>query len=80
MYSVLGLFGHAVQIGEEIHLTKVKVSTAIKTLKAGKALGEDNIQLKMLWAMNNFGVCWLTRVFQESLKLVRYYSNGRPMC
>ena len=31
------------QIGEEIHLTKAEVSTAIKSLKAGKPPGEDDI-------------------------------------
>ena len=42
------------EIGEKIHLTKADVSTAIKSLKAGKAFGEDNIQPEMLKAMNNF--------------------------
>ena len=32
------------QIGEEIHLTEAKVSTKIKSLKAGKASGEDDIR------------------------------------
>ena len=42
------------QIGYEIYLTKAKVSTAIKSLKAGKAPGEDDIRPKMLKAINNF--------------------------
>ena len=36
------------QIGEEIYLTEAKVSTAIKSLKAGKASGENNIRPEML--------------------------------
>ena len=36
------------QIGEEIHPTEAEVSTAIKSLKAGKAPGEDDIQPKMM--------------------------------
>ena len=56
------------QFGEEIHLTEAEVSTAIKSLKTGKALGEDNIQCEMLKTLNNFGVCWLTRVFSVAWK------------
>ena len=44
------------EIGEEICLTETKVSTAIKSLKASKAAGEDDIRRKKLKAMNNFGV------------------------
>ena len=51
-------------MGEDIHLTEAEVSTAIKSLKAGKARDEDDIRPKRLKAMNNFGVCWLTRVCQ----------------
>ena len=52
------------QIGEEIYLTEVEARTAIKSLKAGIALGKDEI----LKAVNNFGVRWLTRVFQVAWK------------
>ena len=52
------------QIGEEIHLTEEEVSTATKSLKAGKAPGKDDIRPEMLRAMNNFGVRWPTPVFQ----------------
>ena len=53
------------QIGEETHLTKTKVSTAIKSLKAGKAPDEDDISPEMLKAINNFAV----RVFQVAWKI-----------
>ena len=43
------------QISEKIYLTAAEVSTAIKSLKAGKVLGEDDIRAEMLKAMNNFG-------------------------
>ena len=56
------------QIGKKIHLIEVEVSTAIKSLKAGKAPGEDAIRPKMLKAMKNFVVRWLTRVFQVAWK------------
>ena len=45
------------QIGKEIHLTEAQVSTAIKSLKAGKAPGKDDIPSKMSKATNNFVVC-----------------------
>ena len=56
------------QIGKEIHLTEAEVSTAIKYLNAGKAPGENDIRPKVLKAMNNFVVRWLTRVFQVAWK------------
>ena len=55
------------QFGEEIHLTEAEVRTAIKSLKAGKALGKGDIRPEMLKAMN-IGVCWLTRVCQVAWK------------
>ena len=56
------------QIGEEIRLTEAELTTAIKFLKAGEAPGKDDMRPEMLKAMNNFGICWLTRVFQVAWK------------
>ena len=53
---------HAEQIGEDIQITEADVNAVIKSLKTGKAPGEDDIRLEMLKAMNIYGVCWLTRV------------------
>ena len=56
------------EIGEEIDLTKAELSTAIISLKAGKASVEADIRLEMLNAINNFKVCWLIGVFQVAWK------------
>ena len=48
---------------EEVYLTETEVSTLIKSLKAGKTFGEDDIRPKMLKVIKNFGVRWLTRMF-----------------
>ena len=53
---------HEEQVGEDIHLTKADVNAIIKSLKTGKAPGEDDIRPEMLNAMNMYSVRWLTRV------------------
>ena len=52
---------HEEQVGEDIQITKADVNAVIKSLKTGKAPGEDDIRPEMLKAMN-YGVRWLTRV------------------
>ena len=53
---------HEEQVGEDIQITEADVNTVIKSLKTGKAPGEDDIRPEMLKAMNIYGVRWLTRV------------------
>ena len=50
------------QDGEDIQITGADVNAVIKSLKTGKAPGEDDIKPEMLKAMNIYGVRWLTRV------------------
>ena len=46
---------HEEQIGEDIQITAADVNAVIKSLKTGKARGEDDIRLEMLQAMNTYG-------------------------
>ena len=52
---------HEEQVGEDIQITETDVNAVIKSLKTGKAPGED-IRPEMLKAMDMYGVRWLTRV------------------
>ena len=53
---------HEKQVGEDIHITEADVNAVIKSMKTGKAPGEDDIRPKMLKAMNPYSVRWVTRV------------------
>ena len=53
---------HEEQVGEDIQIAEADVNAVIKSLKTGKAPGEDDIRPEMLKAMNIHGVRWLTRV------------------
>ena len=53
---------HEEQVGEDIQITEADVNAVIKSLKTGKAPGDDDIRPEMLKAMNIYGVRWLTRV------------------
>ena len=53
---------HDEQVGEDMQITEADVNAVIKSLKSGKAPGEDDIRPEMLKAMNIYGVRWLTRV------------------
>ena len=62
---------HKEQVGEDIQITEADVNAVIKSLKTGKAPGEDDIRPEMLKAMNIYGVRWLTRVCKVA------YSTGQ---
>ena len=53
---------HEEQLGKDFQITEADVNAVIKSLKTGKAPGEDDIRPEMLKAMNIYGVCWVTRV------------------
>ena len=53
---------HEKQVVEDIQITEADVNAVIKSLKTGKAPGQDDIIPEMLKAMNIYGVRWLTRV------------------
>ena len=55
-------------IEEDIQIIETDVHAVIKSLKTGKANGEDDIRPEMLKAMNVYGVCCITRVFQVACR------------
>ena len=55
-------------IEENIQTTKTDLHAVIKSLKTGRAPGEDDIEPEMLKAINVCGVRWLTRVFQVACR------------
>ena len=73
---------HEEQVGEDIQITEAHVNVVIKSLKTGKALGEDDIRPEMLKAMNIYGVRWLTRVCKVACSrlLGKHQSNGKLVC
>ena len=56
------------QVEEDIQITEADVNAVIKSLKSGKAPGEDKIRPEMLKAMNIYRFCWLTRVCQVACR------------
>ena len=55
---------HEEEVGEDIQITEAKVNAVVKSLKTGKAPGENDIRPEMFKAMNMYGVRWLTHVCQ----------------
>ena len=55
--------------GNEEVFTLTEVAAAIRGLKSGKVVGEDEIRSEMLKTLNVEGVRWLTRVCQVVWKL-----------
>ena len=53
---------HEEQVGENIQITKADLNAVIKSLKTGKAPGEDDPRPEMLKGMNMYGVRWSNRV------------------
>ena len=51
-----------------MQITETDVRAVVKSLKTGKARGEDDIRPEMLKAMNVYRVHWLTRVFQVACR------------
>ena len=49
-------------LGKIFQIIEADVNAVIKSLKTGKAPGEDDIRPNMLKVMNTYGVRWLTRV------------------
>ena len=56
---------------EDIQITETDVHAVIKSLKTGKAPGEEDIRFEMLNTMNVYGVRWLTRIFQVACRTGR---------
>ena len=55
-------------VREETLLTAEEVSASVRSLKSGKAAGQDEIRPEMLKALSGEGVLWLTRVCQVAWK------------
>ena len=53
---------HEEQVGEDVQITEADVNAVIKSLKTGKAPGEDDIRPEISKAINMHDVRWLTRV------------------
>ena len=62
-------------VGEDIQITEADVNAVIKSLKTGKAPGEDDIRPEMLKAMNTYGVRWLTRVCKLACRTGQWAST-----
>ena len=53
---------HEELVGEDIQITEADVNAVIKSLKTGKAPGEDDVRPEMLKAINIYDVVWQTRI------------------
>ena len=62
---------------EEEVFTAAKVTTVIKRIKSGKAVGENEIRPEMFKTLTGEGIFWLTRVCQVAWNMAKLPEIGK---